>query len=322
MNAPAGYGRRVLIVFAVLAAMLPWSAVQARNAKQPGTTFRDCAECPQMTVLPAGAFLMGSSDPPSAKTRSMEPRHEVRFAAPFAVSTFEVTFAQYAQFVRETGYRGGDQCVVWSDHKSQLLEGKNWRDPNFPQTAKLPVGCVSWDDGKAYVAWLAGKTGKPYRLPSEAEWEYAARAGSYTAYSFGDDPDDICRYGNSADLDVKAVAPEMLQAFSPGTQLQFANCHDGFALTSAPVGSYEPNRFGLYDMHGNVWEWVEDCHSDSYVDAPSDGSAWTAPGCELRILRGGGWGIIPDLLRSALRLGREHEHYSKHAGFRIARNLP
>ena len=165
--------------------------------------------------------------------------------------------------------------------------GKNWRNPGFKQSAKEPVVCLSWNDTQRYIKWLSEKTGERYRLPSEAEWEYAARAGSETKYFFGNSTSDLCRSANGAAAE---------------TDFSWRNkdCRDGYKRT-APAASFTANAFGLYDMHGNVREWTQDCWNDSYKGAPSDGSAWLSGECGRRVLRGGSWLSNPTFLRSANR---------------------
>jgi formylglycine-generating enzyme required for sulfatase activity len=176
---------------------------------------------------------------------------------------------------------------------------------------RRPVINVSWDQAKAYVEWLARMTGKPYRLLSEAEWEYAARADTQTAYYFGDDATQICRYANLADQSYRRA----------GYTDEAVNCDDGQAVT-APVGSYPANAFGLHDMHGNVWQWVEDPAHDNYQGAPTDGRVWMDGGDERRrMARGGSWDYLPRLLRSAFRSRNPHDNRDSNLGFRVGRTL-
>ena len=149
------------------------------------------------------------------------------------------------------------------------------RSPFFEQDDTYPAVCISWYDSQAYTQWLSKVTGKRYRLPSEAEWEYAVRAGSKTKYHFGDDEARLCDYANHADTSTDDGRNEL--------------CSDGFGDKTAPVGSFKPNVFGLYDMHGNAWEWVQDCWHDDYNGAPTDGSAWESENCNARVRRGGSW---------------------------------
>ena len=169
--------------------------------------------------------------------------------------------------------------------------------------------CVNWEDAQAYARWLSAETGKTYRLPSEAEWEYAARAGTTTRRHWGDDPDDGCAYANGADRTFEARVDNWT----------VMDCTDGVVWTS-PVGAYRPNAFGLHDVLGNVWEWVEDCWHDDYDGAPRDGSSWTTGGdCGRRVARGGSWNNSPRGLRSANRSWSGAERRTSNIGFRVAR---
>jgi formylglycine-generating enzyme required for sulfatase activity len=244
------------------------------------TAFKDCAGCPQMVVIPAGEFTMGS--PPSEQ--GAEAQHRVTIAAPFAVSKFEITFDEWGACVKDGGcggYRPDDQ--KWG-------------------RGKRPVIDMSWENAKTYVNWLGRKTGKPYRLLSEAEWEYAARAGTTTPFSTGDTlSPSAANYDGSDD----GSGPS-----------------DVNRQKTMPVGSFPANRFGLHDMHGNVSEWVEDCWHDDYTAmTPTDGSAWLEGDCNGRVLRGGSWGDSQVELRSAARTGEYKVNSSYNDGLRIGRSL-
>jgi formylglycine-generating enzyme required for sulfatase activity len=285
-------------------------------ALAPKTIFKECAECPEMVVVPAGAFTMGSPASEAGRQDFESPEHTVTFSRPFAVGKFHVTVDEFAAFVTATGYDAGSEC--W-DLKDELSR-QSWRNPGYHQNGKYPVACVSWEDANAYVAWLAQRTGKPYRLLSEAEWEYAARArttpGPAPRYFFGDDEREMCRYGNGVDQTMKSY----LKKRGPVDNIPFLSCSDGYTFAS-PVGSLLPNVFGLYDMHGNVWQWTDDCFHDSYRDAPTHGSAWTMGDCNRRILRGGSWSSPALALRSAVRDWNSSDHRYMTYGFRAARTL-
>ena len=243
---------------------------------------RDCPQCPEMVRIPSGSFLMGS--PPGETDRDSDegPQHQVTIGYAFSLGKYEVTRGEFGAFVQATGHRA---------------EG-DWRNPGFDQTERDPVVNVSWNDAKAYVAWLSRTTGKTYRLPSEAEWEYAARAGTTTARYWGEHHQDACRYANVDDAE--------------------HGCRDGYAKT-APVGKFQPNRFGLYDMLGNVWEWTEDCSNGSYAGAPVDGSSWQRGDCSRRVLRGGSLYGSPGLVRAANRIRGATGSHNSVGGFRVAR---
>jgi len=251
-------------------------SAEAERALEPGATFRECAkDCPEMVVVPAGEFMMGSPANEKGRLVNEDPQHRVMIARPFAVSKFEVTFADW------------DACVSVGGcpHVS---------DSGFERGTR-PVINVSWDEAQQYGAWFSKMTGRPYRLLTEAEWEYAARAGSTTAYFWGDQ----IGKGN-------------------------ANCNDcgsqWDSRQASPVGSFKPNAFGLYDMAGNVWQWVQDCNHDNYNGAPTDGSAWIGD-CGRRVVRGGSWGNVPQFLRSASRDWYGAADRDFHIGFRLGRTI-
>ena len=273
-----------------------------------GKKFRDCESCPEMVVVPAGSYMMGSPALEAERDDDEGPVHRVTIAQPFAVGVYEVTRGEFGRFVGATGYSTVDRCWTFEDGKGKERSGRGWKNPGFEheQGEREPVVCVSWDDAQAYVRWLSEETGEAYRLLSEAEWEYVARAGTTTARYWGESEAGQCRYANGADA---------------GTGFEWAeSCHDGHART-APVGRYEANAFGLYDVLGNVWEWTQDCWNKSYAGAPSNGGAWESGNCSWRVLRGGSWGIEPGYLRSAVRDRSTAGNRNNGNGFRLARTL-
>jgi formylglycine-generating enzyme len=296
-----------------------FAAPARAQAPATGTRFRDCSNgCPEMVMLPQGRFVMGAPAGEEEREKAPAyfrghsiPQHSVTIQYSFAVARFDVTRDEYAQFVAETNRPDPDSCYTpdasgGESHK----RGANWHSPGFPQTGRDPVVCVNWDDAQAYVAWLSAKTGHVYRLPTEAEWEYAARAGTTTARYGSDRPAEICRYINHGDLNFSEQHPRESDVNR--------ECRDGFAFTS-PVGSFLPNQFGLYDMLGNVWQWTEDCWNDDYKGATSDGSSWQNGNCGRRVMRGGAYSLIPALVRAAVRLGAKSPSRDHSGGFRVAR---
>lgn len=286
----------------------------AANAQdlRPATQFQDCITCPKMIVIPAGRFSMGSPETEPDRDKDESPVREVIFSQSFAISQFEVTRGQYAAFVKSTGHVSAGACSIWAETQWQVHASKNWVDPGFVQNDTHPVVCVNWADAKAYVAWLARETAKPYRLPSEAEWEYAARGGTQTPYFFGSNPDDLCKSDNGHDLTSKEV--------HTGMKWPPVKCRDGFAET-APVGSFAPNPFGVFDVHGNVWEWIEDCYVDSYAKAPTDGSAMRGVDCTERLYRGGGWSVEKRGRRAANRGRYADTAAYAQLGIRVVRDM-
>jgi formylglycine-generating enzyme required for sulfatase activity len=286
-----------------------------------GQTVKDCSDCPEMVVIPAGSFRMGAPDSEQGRGPREGPVHEVRIGYSFALGKYELTRGEFARFVNVSGYKTEAErsqmgCYGLDSSKFEWRVSKNWRDPGFPQTDGHPVVCVSWSDAQAYLAWLNEKApGKGFRLPSEAEWEYAARANQgATRFPWGDDlgHNQICDFANGLDSNAKEQMPH----FPPIP----SSCSDGYAYT-APVGSFKANAFGLYDMHGNALEWMQDIWHDNYQGATSDGSAWINGGEQARrVLRGGGWSSSPRNLRSANRSPeRELQFRSSIIGMRIAR---
>lgn len=279
-------------------------SVAASELLLPGTTFRDCEVCPEMTVIPSGSIQIGA---PFAEGGDDEwPIHEVVISQPFAVGKYEITRFEFAMFVGATEYSVDFSCRYLA--KVGWQEGVSWRNPGFQQTIRDPVVCVNWADAKAYVAWLSRTTGEDYRLPSEAEWEYAARAGRTDRYFFGNSVSMLCKYGNGVDV-------------SSDFKWKNKTCDDGYGSRTAPVGSFLPNSFGLYDTIGNVWEWLEDCWNDNYFGAPVDGRSWNTGDCSNRGTRGGSWLNDPRFLRSAHRNRLFNAYRKNNTGFRVVRNI-
>ncbi len=256
------------------------------EAKQPEEKFLDCEQCPEMVVLPTGSFMMGSPSSGASQDDGEGPRHRVAIAKSFAVGKYEVTFAQW------------DACWL-AGGCSHIPGDEGWGRGN------RPVIHVSWNDTQEYVQWLFRKTGKRYRLLSESEWEYAARAGTAGPFYFGDTiPTNQANY-NEQDSGFPGLDREGV-----------------FRKKTVAVGSFLGNNFGLHNMHGNVAEWVQDCWHESYAGAPSDGSAWTTgENCDVRILRGGSWYSSSDSSRSGSRARNSSGARYKGYGFRVARAL-
>ncbi|MBM4239565.1 MAG: formylglycine-generating enzyme family protein [Gammaproteobacteria bacterium] len=302
-----------ILCLAIIAALLPTEVTAAAP-----TTVRDCADCPELVVVPRGRFMMGSDDGEAG--RSEGPVHEVKIRA-FALARNEVTIAEFRKFVTATGYQVAAGCRVPSD---KVVKGErvgwddrsdaSWQTPGFigPFKEDIPVVCVGHADARAYVAWLSGVSGKAYRLPSEAEWEYAARAGSRGIYPWGNNADLGCAHANAYDRSARRQLD-----FGWG----YADCEDGYAEL-APVARFKPNAFGLYDMIGNVWEWTADCYQETYDTTPRDGSAVAGGAdCAKWTVRGGGWMTRPSRNRLTFR-GRDpvDARYS-YFGFRVARDV-
>ena len=271
-----------------------------------------------MLVVPAGSYAMGAAPGEEARENlgddfrnRSEPRHAVKVRT-FSAGKFEVTRGQYGVFSEATG-RKDRGCFIWTGTQFDLDPDKSWRDTGYAQDNAHPVTCVSWEDASAYASWLSARTGRKYRLLTEAEWEYVARAGTTTARFWGDDPGRACEYANGADASARARARH-------GSDWHVADCDDGYAYT-APVGRYGANAFGFHDMLGNVEEWTQDCWNPNYVGAPVDGSAAAAGDCALRAARGGSWHDAPVGLRAAYRVGSPTTIRVYTRGFRVARDM-
>lgn len=294
------------------------------QAEEPSEPFKDCDACPSMVVVPAGEFQLGAelyAPMRSGEGRYMGPPRTVQINKDFALGQTEVTNAQFAAFVSETPAFEASSCAAWSGENRTW--DNSWKDPglNKPLLDDEPVVCVTWLDAKAYTAWLSEKTGKPYRLPSEAEWEYAAEGGTGSDQPWGDDPQALCAYGNSLDQSA-LVNIELIASSSSGTRPEMAApCDDGFPLV-APVAQFRANAFGLFDMVGNVWEWVEDCSIIPYPASVVSGQAVQVDGeCELRAVRGGSWRTRASRQSVSWR-GRDPEPRSYQLfGFRVARDV-
>ncbi len=278
-------------ILAMFFLALPAQVLHAESKSAPdapGGAFRDCPLCPEMAVAPAGEFLMGSPETEKGRGRDEGPQHRVAFAQPFAVGKYEVTFSEWDACVADRGCSHNPSDEGWG-------------------RGRRPVIDVSFNDAKQYTDWLSNKTGKDYRLLSEAEWEYAARGQTKTS-----EPSDPFSTGET--ISYRQANYDANFTYGSGQQ-------GAYRQKTTDVGSFQKNAFGLYDMHGNVWEWVQDCYRPSYEGAPADGSPVLFSRCELRVLRGGAWNYHPKLLRSAYRYATAPEVRLNNFGFRVARSL-
>ena len=306
-------------------------ALRLRNARlyaslSPGQVIHDrfldiSGRAPPVVVIPTGQFVMGSPADESGHRDNEEPQRLVRIDVGFALGQSEVTVGQFREFVQASAYvSDADKLgtsAVYEESSGRIADrrGMTWRNDYRGERAgeNLPVVNVSWNDANAYLAWLSAHTGKHYRLPSEAEFEYALRSGSTARYPWGDgDPDKLV--GNFTGEGDRSLPSK--RSWSSA----FPRYSDGY-WGPAPVRTFPADRFGLYDMAGNVSEGVEDCWHDNYTRAPRDSVAWVNPGCERRVVRGGSWGSDPDQVRSAFRVAAPTDTRSARVGFRIARDL-
>ncbi len=286
-------------------------------APKPGTVLKDCETCPELVVIPPGSFTQGFDG--GEPERYEGKPHQVNIGYSFAVGKTEVTTGQFREFVDATGHKTNDTCNIWDGKTALATPDTGWRNPGYgrPAADNEPLACASWVDAKAYIDWLSKKTGKKYRLLTESEWEYTARAGSTTYYTWGEDMNGGCEIANIGDQSVKDLPPPFTpRPFTPAT------CNDGYPFI-APAGALKANAFGVHDMIGSVWEWVEDCYVFPYPEnTPTDGKAYLGPqGCDRRVSKGGSWGSAPERQRPTFR-GRDPETLvSQVFGFRIARDL-
>jgi formylglycine-generating enzyme required for sulfatase activity len=295
--------RKISIGFAALA------LAACGAGKGEDKVFRDCADCPEMVIVPPGEFTMGSPAAEEGRFDDEGPQHRVTIAKPFAVSKYPVTRAAYAAFAKEKDPQA-EGCMAMTDEGWKEDKALGWRSPGFAQDDDHPVVCISWNAAQAYVKWLSVLTDHQYRFLSEAEFEYAARAGATTPYPWGDDASEACKHANGFDLSAKRGHPDWASM----------ECDDGYAQTS-PVGAFPANAFGLYGMTGNVFQWTEDCFAEGYDGAPDDGSARTGGDCNIRVIRGGSWLNSAKGLRPALRDRDPATGAYTNIGIRLARDL-
>lgn len=289
--------------------LIPLALNGARAEQQINREFRECADCPEMVAVPGGRFVMGSPAGEPGRLEDEGPQHRVSLQA-FAIGKYDVTNVEFLTFLRETGYQPSPCNPLLALGWGSPGQGRAY-PPGMTDPPLWPATCLNWNDAEAYINWLnrkvhglpsaAASKGGPYRLPSEAEWEYAARAETATARWWGN-----------------AIGVANANCDGCGSRWDDA--------LLAPVGTFGPNPFGLYDMLGNAWQWVDDCWNESYVGAPNDGGPWIGGDCSKRVLRGGSWSNPPVFVRSAARsradaAGADFD-YSIFAAFRVARTLP
>ncbi len=287
-------------------------------------SFKSCTHCPAMKSIPGGQFILGSNKEATNKNKDEEPRVQINISD-FATSIFEITRAEYKAFVVETGYQSINNCFTQQKNGAWGQKANSsWKNPGFEQKDNHPVVCVSWQDAKAYTAWLNTIQKKyRYRLLSESEWEYLAKVknikGSHinteitTPYWWGTNENDFCKFTNGADISARKIYPNWLKT---------GNCNDSFVYT-APVGHFKvPNSFGLYDLVGNVWEWVEDCYRPNYKQQPIDGKPYLKSNCIERVVRGGAWGDYGSFyLRTNYRGDWKAAESFSNFGFRVAADI-
>ncbi len=292
---------------------------------EPPSQWRDCRDCPELALIPAGTFTMGMSKAEAEQDKLeadyARPQRAVKVSPRFYMGKYTITRGEYRKFVEATKAKRSGAC--WTFEKAgpdfyswQLRDDRDWQNPGFPQTDQDPAVCVSASEAETYAVWLSAETHRDYRLPSEAEWEYAARAGTASQRYWPDDGSPLCRHANLGDISLL----ERAQLSIPKDELD-PDCNDGFAFT-APVGSFPPNPFGLFDMYGNVWQWTSDFWHDDYKNAPNDSTPWIKDGLAgRRGVRGGYWASKPGILQSGVRDVLDRDSRSSSTGFRLVRTI-
>lgn len=267
-----------------------------------GQRFKDCSDCPEMVVVPAGTFIMGSPPNEPQREGKREDQVKVTIARPFAVGVFAVTRGEFAAFVSATNHALDQGCYFWTGATWEERSDRSWRSPGFAQDDGHPVTCVDLRAAKAYAGWLSAKTGKVYRLPSETEREYVTRAGTSTPFWWG------------SSISTHAANYNGKFRYARGSQ-------GAWRQRTLPVESFRPNPWGLYNVHGNVWDWTDDCWNENNAGNPGDGSVRETGDCTWRVVRGGAWNYSPTYLRAAYRYWNLPHNRSSVQGFRVARAL-
>jgi formylglycine-generating enzyme required for sulfatase activity len=267
-----------------------------------GQPFKDCGDCPTMVVVPAGSFTMGSAPREPERASEREDQVPVTIAKPFAVGAFAVTRGEFAAFVAATNHRPDGACYFWTGTTWEERSDRSWQSPGFAQDDRHPVTCVDLNDAKAYVVWLTSKTDRTYRLPSEAEREYVTRAGTTTPFWWG-----------------SSISTE--QANYNGETGYAQGAKGEWRQRTVAVDSFRPNPWGVYNVHGNVWDWTDDCWNEANAGNPGDGTARTSGDCRWRVVRGGAWNYSPTYLRAAFRYWNVPHNRSGVQGLRVVRTL-
>lgn len=323
--------RRLYHIRIVSCVLCLWPVWPSLAADLPAPTATPNSIGMQLVLIPAGTFFMGSSEPAAQIVSSFAaykrqaadfadefPSHKICITRPFYFGKFEVTVGQFRQFTTDSGYQTEaetDGTGGWGfNEKKRTCEGRrpqyNWRNPGFPQTDNHPVLNVSWNDAVAFCKWLGKKEHQTYRLPTEAEWEYAARAGTTTRYYFGDDPERLLKLAKVTD-DRGVTAHPAVQNLQIPT--------DAINPFTLPVGSFQSNAFGLCDTHGNVWEWCADWYGeDYYTNSPADDPQGPPTG-DRRVRRGGAWNSFPLWPRVSFRNWNTPQSRCVNLGFRVVR---
>jgi formylglycine-generating enzyme required for sulfatase activity len=275
-----------------------------RRCLKPGAgeRFRDCPDCPEMVVVPDGAFTMGSPADEPERAGEREDQVRVTIAQSFAIGAFAVTRGEFAAFAAATNHAPDGGCYFWTGTTWEERPDRSWRSPGFPQGDRHPVTCVSLADAAAFIAWLSSKTGRAYRLPSETEREYVTRGGTATPFW----------WGSSVSTAQANYNGEVVSVLGPKGE---------WRQKTLAVDTFPPNPWGVYNVHGNVWDWTSDCWNETNAGNPGDGTARTVGDCTWRAVRGGAWNYSPTHLRAAFRYWNLPHNRSGVQSFRVARTL-
>ncbi len=309
-----------LLLISLVVSVASCSSQNDNDALANSSTQRDCELCPLMIPVNSGEFQMGTAvaeriiDPRTGSPATNdEPQHAVRIEA-FSIGIYEVSVSEFAVFINENQHSITNKCMDFSKPGGFTISAeRSWQNTGFIQSGNEPVGCISFYDAQAYAVWLSSITGKNYRLPTEAEWEYAARAGATGPYFWGNTENNACDHANVRSTGADTISKRQIEADKAGFP-----CDDGFAHTS-PVGSFTANTFGVYDMQGNNWEWVADCSHKNYEGAPNDGSAWAEENCQFGVIRGGSFLNLVQRSSVSVRAGRPRSGAASNMGFRVVK---
>ncbi len=313
--------KRIVMISSLAASLAASMLLNAAPASAEPVIVKDCESCPELVLIPAGGTLVMGAEKaeglawgmPELMAAQEQPVATIAIAHSYAIGRTEVTRAQFAEFVEETGFKTLEGCSHLTSEGWSTQPGLSWRDNSIGGSDDHPVPCLRRAEMLAYLDWLSVRTEHAYRLPSEAEWEYAARANSEFPAFWGEDWTQACAFQNGADQSFVKVAANIPYG-------QFADCDDGYPFTS-PVASFEPNAFGLYDVAGNVSEWTADCYATGHADAPANGTPYDMHPCGAWVAKGGSWAGFPGLLRVATRLPIRAASAGSGFGFRVARDV-
>ncbi len=313
--------QKLVLARVSLALVLMVSAACSASDKKAAAdkTLRDCPECPEMVVIPAGSFMLGSTPAettkagvPENRARNEQPAVAVTIGKSFAMGRYELTIGEFRAFATATGFKATPGCFGFKNKSWALFPEATWDAPGHPVTDRHPAMCLNSSEYGQYLAWLSGKTGATYRLPTEAEWEHAARLGTPAGQALQAGDAQACQLFNAADRQFTVNYDDKWPAFA---------CDDGYLIT-APAGTFAANALGMYDVLGNVAELTADCFVGGHDGQPADGTARRAEPCNPMVFKGGSWAGEPSFLRPAFRVAATAEVRGNGFGMRMVRELP